>query len=378
MNRKNNIRMAFSILTIIIMIFAFYSSVFKNCDQEEATLVNSDEILGMRGVAFNDFTHTLRSADGNYTILNFNSSFDRVFGFLPGYYIFNCTLDMKKGYNIYYSSRAYSTGYNYNSSLEIWDPLNRYYHIMNQSFNSGVLEDSAWSTDYGTAIDGKYQIVVHFIIATNISLHVKIQALGAVINEFYPAGKIGDLFYDYRVFNESITTHEFYIPMDSDTEYTFNLIRVTPISEHVKNTYYPGESYPTVNGYINMEGIRFYLWNNISTAGYKQENSAFKVLLGSFTNGTVKFIVEMKGIYTNMVFLFQSYSTQRIGDGPDPSPPSTNSTANNSIDEFFNNTQEAAFKFMFNDSVILIATVVLLISGLFIYLKAQSTVYIIE
>ncbi len=378
MNRKASKRSYISMITILLIIFSLYSSILDDFKKGSESLQNSNKISWDSDISFDVFEHRINSADGNYSILNYNSSFDRVFGFLPGHYVFNCTLDMKKGYNIYFYSRAYSAGYNYNSSLEIWDPLDRYYHIMNESFNSGILENSAWSTDYGTAIEGKYRIVAHFIISTNISLHVKIQGLGAIINEFYPAGKIGDLFYDYRVFNESVRTHEFYIPMDSDTEYTFNLIRVTPISEYIKTTYYPGENYPYVNGYINLEGIRFYLWNNITTVAYKQENSAFKALIGSFTNGTVKFTVEMSGIYTNMVFLFQSYSTQRIGDGPDPSPTNSNSTQNNSIDEFLHDAQQATFNFMFNDSVILVGTIILLISGLLIYLKAQSTVYLIE
>lgn len=319
----------------------------------------------------------IRSAGPSPIVLNFNTRIDKVFGFEPGAYTFNCSLFMKKGYNILFYCRAYYPIFLYNLSLEIWDPIGRYYHILNRTFDSEIIDDSAWGTDYGTSIEGNYLILAKFEIGHNISLHVRIEDLDAIINEFYPAGRLGDTFYDYRVFNESIKIHEFYIPVDSDTEYTFNFVRVTPISEYIKDTYYPGESYPVVNGHINMDGIRFYLWNNISTIGYKKENAAFKTTLGSFSNGTVKFTVEMEGIYTNMVFLFQSYSTQRIGDGPD-AVPGNKTGANQTIEDFFDTTQEKVVNFMFNDTVILTGMVILLLAGLFMFLKSQSAVYIIQ
>ena len=259
----------------------------------------------------------IRSAGPSPIVLNFNTRIDKVFGFEPGAYTFNCSLFMKKGYNILFYCRAYYPIFLYNLSLEIWDPIGRYYHILNRTFDSEIIDDSAWGTDYGTSIEGNYLILAKFEIGHNISLHVRIEDLDAIINEFYPAGRLGDTFYDYRVFNESIKIHEFYrlIAIRVYLQFRASLTDFGIYQRYLLS----GQNRTVVNGHINMDGIRFYLWNNISTIGYKKE-CAFKTTLGSFSNGTVKFTVEMEGIYTNMVFLFSLIQRKRIGDGPDAVP----------------------------------------------------------
>jgi hypothetical protein len=86
------------------------------------------------------------------------------------------------------------------------------------------------------------------------------------------------------------------------------------------------------------------------------------------------------GIYTNMVFLLISYSTERIGDGPDPlpTPPPVNETADDTIEEFFSDSTEKVKTVVFDDSFLLGSIIVLLIGGIIIAIKSQTAIFEVE
>lgn len=312
----------------------------------------------------------------------FSDPIDRVFGLAPGNYTYNISLSVEKGYNIFFATEAFSPNWDFNLTLEIWDSVGRYYHVVERKFGIayGFPYDQSFETVFGAPRNGTYTLLVTLEVFTTLSLHLIAQTKDKVINEFYPeSGVVGEVYEDLRVFNETIKVHDYVVPIDPDTEYSFNFVRVSPISEIVYQTHYI-ESLPQVDGTLEIGGLKFKLWDNITTAGNREENINFGVTLGSFVNESVKFTVDMRGIYTNMVFLFILHSTQRIGDGPDPEPEQnpTNGTVDDSIDQFFDQAGDVVLTTVFNDSFLLGAIIVLLIGGIVISIKSQTQIFEVE
>ena len=313
---------------------------------------------------------------------NFNDSVDRVFGLAAGNYTFNFSLTIEKGYNIRFACEAFSPNWDFNMTLELWDPVNRYYHILERKFSKayGFPFDEPFETLYGTPKNGTYVLLASLEVFTSLSVHLIAKKGEKVINEFYPeSGVVGEVFEDYRVYNESVNVHEYVIHFDSDTEYSFNFVRVSPMSEAVMETYYNNE-FPSAFGTLNIGTLSFDLWDNITTGGNREQNEDFKVTIGSFENNTVSFKLELVKIYTNMVFLFISHSTKRIGDGPDAPPPQppSNETIDDTIDKFFEDATEKVKTTVFNDSFLLGTIIVLLIGGIIIAIKSQTAIFEVE
>jgi hypothetical protein len=322
------------------------------------------------------------TSDGEPIQYTFNSSVDRVFGVAAGNYIFNFTLDMVKGNSLFFKCEGFSPNYDFNLTLELWDSNGRYYHIVERKFGVayGAPLDQAFETSYGAPRNGTYTLIATIEVFYTLSIHFVVQQGGKVINDFYPeSGVVGQVYHDLRVYNESVKVHDYLIPFDSDTEYSFNLVRVSPISEPVYLAHY-AESFPRVYGNLTIRDLTFPIWVNITSGGNREQIGDFKVTIGSFENNTVSFRVELTGIHTNMVFLFIAHSTKRIGDGPDPLPssPPVNKTADDTIEEFFNDSTNMVKTVIFDDSFLLGSIIVLLIGGIIIAIKSQTAVFEVD